>query len=379
MIIDRYLIWEVSKPFAAILGILVALFAGYSLAGILSDAVNGLLPISTIAQLTSLKVLISLEVLIPISLLISVVLAFGRLDTDCERTAMSALGMTPRRLGRPVLILAASLAATVSCLSLIVRPWAYATSHAITERAAAMLDVNALKAGTFYVSPDDGRVIFATHRAGVGAPAQDVFVERKLHDHTEVIFAKQAVPLSPTSGGHQQVHLTDAHIYELYPRNNRNNQILDVQGLNLNPDGATASTPGYSPVAASTARLAFSSAPADIAEFQWRLSTGISTLLLGLLGIPLSRGRPRQSKYAKFGPAILVYSAYYLLCTTARTWVQHGAVGRFPGLWWAPFLLAMFLLAAIYMPGLRGRFRAGRSRSRCPPLAPKSPGNRNAA
>ena len=76
--IDRYLIREVSKPFAAILGILVALFAGYSLAGILSDAVNGLLPIGTIAKLAALKVLISLEVLIPISLYIAVVhSAFG--------------------------------------------------------------------------------------------------------------------------------------------------------------------------------------------------------------------------------------------------------------------------------------------------------------
>ena len=72
--------------------------------------------------------------------------------------------------------------------------------------------------------------------------------------------------------------------------------------------------------------------------------------------MPLSRGRPRQNKYAKFGPAILIYSGYYLLCTSARTWVEHGEVGRIPGLWWAPCLLALFLLAAIYEPALRRRF-----------------------
>jgi lipopolysaccharide export system permease protein len=354
--IDRYLIREISKPFAAILGVLVALFAGYSLASILSDAVNGLLPFVTIAKLAGLKVLIALEVLIPISLYIAVVLAFGRLYADSECTAMSALGMTPRQLGRPVLALAAVLAVTVSCLSLVVRPWAYGTSHTITQHAAVMLNVNAMEAGTFYASQDGARVIFLTHRAGPGTPAQDVFVERKLDGHTEVIFAKLAAPLQALPSGHRQVYLSGAHIYELDPQNSQNDQILNVQGISVNPDGPAAGAPGYSPVAASTLWLAGSDTPANIAEFQWRLSTGISTLLLGLLGIPLSRGRPRQSKYAKFGPAILVYSAYYLLCTSARTWVEHGEVGKVPGLWWAPCLLALFLLAAIYEPALRRRF-----------------------
>jgi lipopolysaccharide export system permease protein len=368
--IDRYLIREISKPFAAILGILVALFAGYSLAGILSDAVNGLLPIGTIVQLAALKVLISLEVLIPISLYIAVVLAFGRLYADSEYTAMSALGMTPRRLGRPVLILASCLAVTVSCLSLVVRPWAYSTSHAITQRAAAMLNVNALEAGTFYVGQDDRQVIFLTSRAGPGSPARDVFVERKLNGHTEVIFAKQGIALPAKPGEQRQVYLTDAHIYQ-FAHNSQNDQILNADGIALDPNSAPGSAPGYSPVAASTAHLLGSSAPRNVAELQWRLSTGISTLLLGLLGMPLSRGRPRQNRYTKFGPAILIYSGYYLLCTSARTWVEHGEVSRIPGLWWAPCLLALFLLAAIYEPALR-RWFLSRHRGQ-PQPTPQSP------
>ena len=36
--------------------------------------------------------------------------------------------------------------------------------------------------------------------------------------------------------------------------------------------------------------------PEDIAELQWRLSTPLSTLLLALLGVLLSRTTPRQGK-----------------------------------------------------------------------------------
>lgn len=364
MNIDRYLIREISKPFAAILGVFVALFAGYSVASILSDAVNGLLPMGTIAQLAGLKVLIGLEVLTPISLYIGVVLAFGRLYGDSEVTAMSALGMTPWQLTRPVLTLAACMAIGVSCLSLVVRPWAYRTSHELTQHATAMLNVNAMEAGTFYASQNGDRVIFLTHRAGPNSPAQDVFVQRKLDGHIEVIFSRLAAPQQMVPGGHHQVYLTDAHIYEIDPQNPQNDHILNVQGVSVNPDTVNTGTPGYSAVAASTWRLASSNTSADIAEFQWRLSTGISTLLLGLLGVPMSRTRPRRSKYAKFGPAILIYSAYYLLCTSARTWVEHGAVGKFPGLWWAPCLLALFLLGATYEPYLRGKLLSRQFRQR---------------
>jgi lipopolysaccharide export system permease protein len=105
LIINWYLIREISKPLAAILGIFVTLFASYSADGFLSDAVNGLLPTDTIAELIGLKVLISLEVLIPISLYISVVLSFGKLYRDSEFTAMFALRVTPARVMGAVLAL----------------------------------------------------------------------------------------------------------------------------------------------------------------------------------------------------------------------------------------------------------------------------------
>jgi lipopolysaccharide export system permease protein len=79
------------------------------------------------------------------------------------------------------------------------------------------------------------------------------------------------------------------------------------------------------------------------------------------LGIPLSRAKPRQSKYEKFGTAILIYSGYYLLCTSARTWVQHGVVAEFPGIWWAPTILALFLLITAVGPSLTFKFRRGRA------------------
>ncbi|MBB5374223.1 LPS export ABC transporter permease LptF [Acidocella aromatica] len=364
LILNRYLTREISRPFAVILGILCVLFTGYSVASILSDAVSGLLPTLTIAELTGLKLLIALDVLIPISLYFAVLLSFGRLYGDSEFTAMWALGVQPTQIARIVLSLAGIVALAVAALSLEVRPWAYQTSHSVTWHGATSLDVNAMQAGTFYTSEDGQRVIFLTHRAGPGAPAQDVFVRRQLAGHTEVIFAKLASSLQQrAASGQHEVYLTNAHVYEIYPPESaQNDQILNAQGLIIDPESAPGAAPAYNPITADSLDLMRSSSPRDIAELEWRLSTPISTLLLALLAVPLSYSRVRQGKYAKFGQAILIYAGYYLLCTTARTWVEHEMIGTLPGIWWAPALLALVLTLILATPHWRNR-RAAKARA----------------
>lgn len=362
MIINRYLIREVAKPLAVVLSVLSVLFASYSAARFLSDAVNGLLPADTIAELVGLKALIALEVLIPISLYISVVLSFGRLYSDSEFTAMFALRVTPVRVMGAVLALSGCLALVVAGLSLVLRPWAYQQSHEISKRAEASLNADEMEAGTFYVGDGGNRVIFIERRDGRRAPGEDVFVQLRHNNRTRIIYARLAEQLQPAAAGNGSVvRLVDAHIYEIGREKDQNDRILNVKGIVLNTGHRNMDPPGYSSLAAGTEQLAASGSAEDIAEFQWRLSTPLSTLLLGMLGVPLSRARPRQNKYAKIGTAIVIYSSYYLLCTSAKTLVQHGAVAGFPGLWWAPAALAVVLVIALSGPSLGFTFRRRRA------------------
>ncbi len=87
----------------------------------------------------------------------------------------------------------------------------------------------------------------------------------------------------------------------------------------------------YKRKAASTMRLFRSKKARDVAELQWRLSTPLATILLALLGVPLSRTAPRQGKYAKMGTAVLIYAVYYNTSAMAKKWVDQGVVGSMPG------------------------------------------------
>ena len=100
-----------------------------------------------------------------------------------------------------------------------------------------------------------------------------------------------------------------------------------------------------------TINLFRSDVPKDVAEFQWRVSTPLATLILALIAVPLSRSPPRQSRYGSFFLAILLYVALFNLISVARNWVEDGAVAAFPGIWWVyalPVLLFVALMIAPY-------------------------------
>jgi lipopolysaccharide export system permease protein len=342
VIIRNYLLREIGKPLAAMLGICMALFASYSAADFLSDAVNGLLSTNTILALVTLKLLVSLEVLLPVSLYLSIVLALGSLYGNAEITALHTLRVTPGMILRHVMTMAGCVAIAVGILSLFVRPWAYQQLHRLSKTAELTMDVDAMQGGTFYVVQDGARVIFLTERRGPGTPARDVFIQVRRQKDTQVIHAELGYPMTDKEAAQSDVlvRLRNAHVYDIGRQPGVQDKVLTVREITQDPNRRNTEPLGYSSLAAPSLQLATSHAPADLAEFQWRLSTPITTMLLAMLAVPLARGRPRQNRYGKLGAAILIFFVYYLLYTSARTWVQHGMVGTIPGIWWAPALLA---------------------------------------
>lgn len=51
--------------------------------------------------------------------------------------------------------------------------------------------------------------------------------------------------------------------------------------------------------------------PAAIAELQWRIAIPLAMPLLTLIAVPLSRVNPRQGKFGRMAPALLIYLGYF--------------------------------------------------------------------
>jgi lipopolysaccharide export system permease protein len=69
------------------------------------------------------------------------------------------------------------------------------------------------------------------------------------------------------------------------------------------------------------------------AELQWRLSLIVCIPLLTLIVIPLSAVNPRQGRFAKMGPAILIYMTYFLALSASKSGLEGGGLPVLIGMW----------------------------------------------
>jgi len=344
MIIDHYLRREISVPFLAVSGVLVAIFVTFALTRFLMDASAGMLMPAEIMRLTFLKSLISLEVLLPLSLYIAVLMGLGRLHTDSEIYAMRASGISEMRALRPIFGIALMLAILIGLFSLFVRPWAYAKSYEIKARVEAATEVDRVRAARFYSFEESGRTIFVKAVSNEGKQLEEIFIRSKKNDDLQVITAATGELKHRARAGQHQLILNDASIYKRV--GGGPDLFAELGSFSLWIPAGEPDPVGYKTKSSDMFELSASENNKDRAEFQWRTSTPVSALLLALLAIPLSRSRPRQGRYARMMAALIIYAVYFNLLDVSRTWVEQGTASS---IWWAPGLLAALVLI-LYLP-----------------------------
>jgi lipopolysaccharide export system permease protein len=347
VIINRYLFREILAPMLAILAVLVSIFASYLAATYLVDAAVGNLPLGAVVLLVAIKIGISLEILLPVTLLLSVVIAFGRLYKDSEMTAMASCGVGTGQTLRPVLYLAAAVAAVSACASLFIRPVAYNQVYLMKDLAKKEMNIGLMEGGHFYELQSGDMLFFAESVHQNPDWAEKVFIRTEAGDEIKLIRAEQVRQGFDKASGRRFLIFNRGHMVEFGARE-VGGKITNFEIANYFLDPPPNSLSKYRRKAAPTVGLLRSEKLEDIAELQWRLTTPLSTLLLALIGVPLSRTNPRKGKYARVGLAVVVFAIYYNLFVVAKTWVEKGQVPPFPGIWWVPALLAVLLLVLLW-------------------------------
>ena len=340
---------EIIKPTVAVCSILVFIFGCYMATRFLVDALSGQLPGTTVIILILLRIAIALEVLLPTTLYLSVVVALGRLYKDSEMTALFACGVSMTRIFRPVLYTAMAIAVVVASLSLFIRPWAYKQYYRIKAHAEANFDLTRMNDGTFYETKNGARVIYAEVVDHQQDEAGRVFIRTERDDAMQVIFARHASQTTDQTSGKQILVFTDGYLYE-FSRSGEEGRVIQFEQSAMPLEPKENLRQKYRVKAASTGALLRSDDSEEIAEFQWRFSTPLATILLALIGVPLSRSSPRHGKYAKITTAVVIFAVYYNLSALAKKWVERGIIDTLPGIWSTQLLLAGLLLILLWQP-----------------------------
>jgi lipopolysaccharide export system permease protein len=351
LIINRYLIREIALPLATVTAILVVIFMSYNAARYTADAAAGLLPAGTVVHLTLLRSLIAIEVLLPAALYLSVVISMGRFYSDSEMVVLHACGFSELQVMRSVLGFSLAVAMVVAGLSLLARPWAYQQSYLLKAEAEAEFNLDKLEAGQFYIAEESGTVIFVEHINKREKRLEQVYFYRIDDQRVHIINARQAWQTVKDPFAPPVLRFLDGTEY-LIDLDADQDLTLKFRELTLTLKGDDEDRDRYRSKAAGTPQLAASGKPSDLAEFQWRLTTPLTTLLLGVLGVPLSRSPPRRGRYAKSIVAVLLFAVFYIFSIMAKNWVEQGVVGAIPGVWWPDLLLALLIILLLLRPTL---------------------------
>ena len=159
--LDSYLFREFAQTTFAALVVLMIVSLGAVFADVLGDIVRGRVPAGMMLAQLGLQVLNYLPLILPLGLMLGLLLSVGRLYRDSEMPVLTSIGVGPRRLLRPLMLLVVPFVLLIGACSLWLGPWARQYSQQMIEVGQRSLLVAGLEA--FPDAPVDG-VDALTHR-----------------------------------------------------------------------------------------------------------------------------------------------------------------------------------------------------------------------
>lgn len=344
----------------AVTTVLFLIFVSTWFARLLGQVAAGDVNSQLVFMLLGLKSIDALMILLPLALYLAVLLALGRLYKDSEMTAMFACGVSPLRVAKLVFWFALGFALIVSSISLFAGPWAKAERYQLQGQMEAASGLEMVAGGQFRELVDGKLVFYAERLSDDGATMENVFIQESGRERQNVIVAPRAQNVTDPAHGGSYLVLEDGYRYEGNPGD------ADFRVVEFKRHGVRIKEPNavieISEIPAmSTLQLMRTDNQWAQAEVQWRWSMPVSTVLLAMLAVFLSRTNPRQGRFAKFFVGILVYVIYSNLLGVARSWLEKGTIPPQYGLWIIHALVAAVIITILIMQA-RGQLAAARLR-----------------
>ena len=352
VILSRYLTKEIFKSQLAILFILLLMFFSQQLISVLNSAVSGKIPTDLVLSLLGLGMPALSQFMLPLSLFVALLLTLGRLYAESEITVMRACGVGQSLLTKVALFLSIFTTTLAAYNVFTLTPWAIDTQSKMLAEAKSNPRFSALSAGQFMSA--GGYVLFIESINNEANTLNDIYVfqpDQQKKNRPSVVVASKG-ELQGLSNGDQLLTLKNSTRYE------GTATTADFRIAHFEKYTAYL---GYQDVNSSEKlmqRATFSSlindnSPEAQAELQWRFALVLAVPLMAMLAVPMSSVNPRQGRFAKIIPAVLLYLIYFLLQSSLKS---AGASGKLDTTIWMPLVSTFFLVLGIIMNAWDSKF-----------------------
>lgn len=347
MIIRRYLATQVLATSFAVAGLLTVILMSSRVIQFFEKAANGRIAVDLLSAVLWYRLPGFLELILPLGLFIGLLLALGRLYLDNEMAVLAAAGVGPVHVIRWLLPATALVTVLTALMALWWSPSGVAESDRIYAEQANRSTFELIQPGRFQrvgermlyadMSPDKSvlrSVILLETQAAPDGDRQVIVQAREGRRVKDPVLGADTVEL--LNGERWLLRAGEADYQRVaFERYRMRLKQMDAPVLKNNL--AALSTPNL--------WLARNDSPQAAAEWGWRASLVFMVPVIALLALPLAKVNPRQGRYLKLLPAIVLYLSYVVLLAAVKNGVEKESLDA--AAYWG--VHAIYLLLALVM------------------------------
>ena len=349
MILTRYIFKDILKVQVVCFAVLFTVFLCQTVIKLLGQASSGSVPVNILSELVLYSMPSVGFILLPMTLYVGIIVSLSRMSSDSEMVVMKSIGIsgvTFMKIGLLLALITATFTA-VNCLYLM--PKATYEQKVLSNNTQNNPSYMPIESGKFS-DFGDYTIYIQTVNGGEkkDKSLEQVVVIKNLN--TVMIKNKEAVFNIAKSGyirtdenGVRSLTLGEGNLYQTSGKDgslkktsyetlavpapaDRSNNLKDdvLQGI-------------------STTDLIASNKVKSKVELQWRIAPVLGCFIFAILAIPLSMINPRQGKFARLGPAILMFVSYYLVLLSIRNLLNSEKLPLYPGMYIVPLIYLIFV------------------------------------
>ncbi|SLJ83284.1 ABC transporter permease protiein YjgP/YjgQ [Psychrobacter sp. DAB_AL43B] len=391
---------QVASTTALVLGFLVVMMLGGRLIRYFGIAAEGNLDISLLFTIIGYNLPYFLELILPLAFFIALMLVFGRLYVDQEMAVINASGVSRGRLGRLMTPLILALFVGEAALSIVGKPWGVRSSESVWQQQALTSAFDLIRPNQFISSgnyhlyvgslSDDKKqlqdvILIQSEPEKKGGSAKNNTVKDAAMDvknnidpetaeqlnipelpkalinnsnisKDTITLAKRAEQVETGNSGVTQLDLFQGRRYEVGAGSLKYNQVgFDRYRITLTEPSEAVITednietqaigPLWQAATGSSQVGSNNAMRAAQGELGYRLALPWLMIIAPMLAVPLAQVRPRQGRWLRLFPSILLFVSCALGIISLKNAVGKGSVS----VWAYAWLILGFMALALYM------------------------------
>lgn len=351
MILRRYMTQQVAANTAIVLLFLMALMLGGRLIRYFGIAAEGRLDVGLLFAIIGYNIPTFLELILPLSFFIALMLVLGRMYVDQEMSVLFASGISRGRLTRLMIPLITGLFIFQMGISLLAKPWGLSNSKQIwqTQSLGSLLDLvrpkTFISSGNYHLYVDE----FDKEKRelkNLYVVQQQTDKSGKIAKNDVIITATRAyqVPSKDTDSS-MQLDLFQGRRYELGTNNAKYNQAsFEKYRITLEKPASEKITETNVETQTTAKLLAHTQKPEVKAELGYRFTMPWLIIIAAMLATPLAQVRPRQGRWLRLLPSVLIFASCAISIISLRTAIGKERISEYAYIWLMLGFVAFALL-----------------------------------